>query len=95
MKQIIFTLFSYKEIPAFQKSITLENSIFQPEPQPVKVGVDKFGVCWAGLSWSKSISVGTPSQLHLAGTTLCQAHQLWPIQHILGQSWFIPSFHLS
>lgn len=78
-------------MPSFQKSHILEKSILEPEPQPVKAGIDKFGACWAGLSLARSISVEIPSQLHLGGITLCQAHQLWPAS----TSWVMAdSFHL-
>lgn len=53
MKPIIFALFSFKEMPPFQKKLCFGQPLFwvlEPEPQPVKAGIDKFGACWAGLS---------------------------------------------
>lgn len=53
MKPIFFALFSFKEMPPFQKKLCFGQPLFwvlEPEPQPVKAGIDKFGACWAGLS---------------------------------------------
>jgi len=78
----LYITFSQTNHP-IQKSSILEKSILEPEPQPVKAGNGKFGVCWAGLPWSKSNveAVETPSQIYLGETALWQACQLWPSQH--------------
>lgn len=91
MKPIIFTLFSNKKMPPFQNSSILENSILESEPQPVKAGIDKFGV-WsllikehfsgnpqpAPLGWSCSLS-GTAALTQPANPGLQLIPSIFPL----------------